>query len=116
MAGILNIVPYVGLILTLAASCMVALFDPAPASALLRVLAVFAVVQALEGNLITPKIVGERVGLHPLWVMLAVMVFSRIWGIAGMVAAVPVAAVINVLFRASGEAYFRSGFYRGDPS
>lgn len=111
-AGLLNVIPYVGLLTTLGASCVVALFDPYPVSALLKVVAVFAVVQGLEGNLITPKIVGERVGLHPLWVILTMMVFSRVWGVLGMVAAVPVAAVLNVLIRATAEAYYQSAYYQ----
>jgi predicted PurR-regulated permease PerM len=115
MAGLLNVIPYVGLLTTFGTSAVVALFDPYPTSALLKVVGVFAVVQGLEGNLITPRIVGERVGLHPLWVILAMMVFSRMWGVLGMVAAVPVAAVLNVLLRVVADAYYRSAYYQREP-
>lgn len=112
MAGLFTAVPYVGLMTAFGVSAMVAMFDPSPASAMLKVLGVFAVVQGLEGNFITPKVVGERVGLHPLWVILAVMIFSQMWGVLGVVAAVPVAAVLNVLFRAVADAYYGSAYYR----
>ena len=116
MSGLLNVVPYVGLLLSLAVSATVALFEPQPMGALLQVVMVFIVVQGLEANFITPKIVGERVGLHPIWVILAVMVFSRLWGVFGMVAAVPVTAVINVLVRVVAAVYYGSAYYQRESS
>ena len=116
LAGLLNVVPYVGLLFSLAVSAVVALFEPEPMGALLKVVGVFIVVQALEANIITPKIVGERVGLHPIWVILAVTTFSQMWGVLGMVAAVPVAAVINVLVRVVADAYYGSAYYQREVS
>jgi predicted PurR-regulated permease PerM len=66
---------------------------------LVGVAAVFAVVQALEGNLITPKIVGERLGLHPVVVLLAVLVGGDLFGFLGILLAVPATAVIKVFWR-----------------
>ncbi len=77
------------------------------------VLAVFVVGQFLEGNFITPKLVGERVGLHPVWVILSVMAGGALFGFLGVLLAVPVAAAIGVLSRYALERYLASPLYRG---
>lgn len=60
---------------------------------------VFGVVQALEGMVITPRVVGDKIGLHPVAIMLAVLLGAELFGFAGVLLAVPVAAVLNVLRR-----------------
>ena len=96
MAGLLNIIPYVGLLITLILTLVVALFTANPAATAGKALIVFAIVQGLEGAVISPKIVGEKVGLHPMIVILSVLVGAQFFGFWGLLLAVPVAAIINV--------------------
>lgn len=82
----------------------------------LGVLVTVAVVQALEGNVLTPKIVGDRVGLNPVWVILAIMVFGNLMGFLGLLVAVPTAAVLKVLVVEGVTLYKTSPIFEGgDP-
>ncbi|RRH73535.1 AI-2E family transporter [Falsigemmobacter faecalis] len=75
--------------------------------------AIFAVGQFLEGNIITPRLVGGSVGLHPVWLLFALSAFGTLFGFAGMLVAVPVAAAIGVLVRYASARYVESDIYRG---
>ena len=74
---------------------------------------VFAVGQFLEGNVLTPKLVGKSVGLHPVWLMFALSVFGSLFGFVGMLVAVPVAAAMGVLIRFAMAQYQMSHLYQG---
>ena len=75
------------------------------------VAAIFAAGQVLEGNVLTPKLVGERVGLHAVWIIFALMAGGALLGFVGILLAVPLMAVIGVLARFSLEQYLRSPLY-----
>ncbi|MBN8290765.1 AI-2E family transporter [Rhodobacter sp. NTK016B] len=77
--------------------------------------AVFAAGQMIEGNVLTPKLVGSSVGLHPVWLILALSVFGALFGFVGMLVAVPVSAALGVVARHMAGAYKDSALYRGDP-
>lgn len=114
LSGILAFIPYVGSIFGLFASVGLALlqFDD-----LLRVgiiAAIFLVGQAVEGNVLTPKLVGDRVGLHPVWVIFALFAGGAVLGFLGMLLALPVAAAIGVLARFAVAQYRESPIYAGD--
>ncbi|MBN1782843.1 AI-2E family transporter [bacterium] len=94
ITGLLNIIPYIGLYVSLILSCSVAFLDPNPLTALIKVIGVFVVVQGLEATVIQPKIIGDRVGLHPVTVMFSVLFFSRFFGFWGLLIGVPTAAVV----------------------
>jgi predicted PurR-regulated permease PerM len=94
MAGLLNFIPFIGLYVGLAITAMVAFLDPNPFWALFKVLIVYGVVQGLEGAVIQPKIVGDRVGMHPVLVMFSVLFFSKFFGFWGLIIGVPTAAVV----------------------
>ena len=79
---------------------------------LLSVWAVFAVGQFLESFLITPKIVGDKIGLSPFWVIFSLMAFGQLLGFVGMLVALPLAAVCLVLLQEGKQAYVSSSFYR----
>ncbi len=96
MSGLLNIIPYVGLLISLILTLVVALFTANPFVTMIKAAIVFAVVQGLEGSVISPKIVGEKVGLHPMIVILSVLIGAQFFGFWGLLLAVPVAAIINV--------------------
>ena len=80
-------------------------------SYLLWVTAVFGVGQALEGMLLTPLLVGDKIGLHPVAVIFAVMTGGQLFGFVGILLALPVAAVIMVILRHAQEIYRQSGLY-----
>jgi predicted PurR-regulated permease PerM len=75
--------------------------------------AIFQSGQVLEGNFLTPKLVGSSVGLHPVWLLLALSVFGSLFGFVGMLVAVPLAAAIGVLVRFGTEQYMGSRLYKG---
>ncbi len=117
-AGLISFIPFVGSILGGAVSIGIAVFhfwdDPAW---VLAVAAVFAIGQVVEGNYLTPKLVGGSVGLHPVWLMFALSAFGALFGFTGLLIAVPAAAVIGVFLRFSIERYKEGRLYRGvDPS
>jgi predicted PurR-regulated permease PerM len=112
--GIASFVPIVGWALGLiVALVLTALqFGPSPA-ALAQVAAVFAAGQAIDAAVLSPKLVGEKIGLHPVWLMVALFVFSYLFGFTGVLVAVPVAAAVGVLVRFALEVYLSSSIYRG---
>jgi predicted PurR-regulated permease PerM len=99
LAGVASLVPFMGLIVGFLPSLVLTFLQYRDWQHLAGVAAVFVVVQALEGNLITPKIVGERLGLHPVVVLLAVLVGGDLFGFLGILLAVPATAVIKVFWR-----------------
>jgi predicted PurR-regulated permease PerM len=114
MAAVLSFIPYVGVLIGGATAIGVALFsfwgDPLWIGA---VIAIFAVGQVVEGNYLQPKIVGGHIGLHPVWLLLALSVFGALFGFVGMVMAVPLAATLGVLARFATERYQHSALYTG---
>jgi predicted PurR-regulated permease PerM len=112
--GIASFVPIVGWALGLIVALVLAglQFGPQP-GALLQVALVFAAGQALDAALLSPKLVGEKVGLHPVWLMVALFVFSYLFGFTGVLVAVPVAAAVGVLVRFGLEVYLSSSIYQG---
>jgi len=97
LAGALNIVPYVGITITLIVAVLIGLFSASPWIAALKAVLVIEAVQVVEGAVLSPRIVGDRVGLHPVWVILAVLLFSKFMGVVGLLIAVPVTAVAKEL-------------------
>ena len=112
VAGLLVFVPYLGAFTGLLLATMAALLQFGTWQGLLAVWAVFAVGQFLESFIITPKIVGDRIGLSPFWVIFALMAFGSLFGFVGMLLALPLAAVTLVLLREGVAAYMGSRFYR----
>lgn len=104
LAGLLNIVPYVGITVTLIVAVMISLFGPNPVVAAIKAIVVIEAVQVIESTVLSPRIVGDRVWLHPVWVILAVLLFSKYLGVLGLLIAVPVAAVVKELIVEALEA------------
>ena len=114
LAGFLSFVPYVGSLTALVLSLGVALVQGWPSLKLFfMALAVVGVGQFLEGNVLSPKLVGESIGLHPVWLMFALLAFGQLFGFLGLLIAVPTAAVIGVVSRHLIAVYLTSPFYRG---
>ena len=93
----MSLIPFVGMFLGCAISAVIILMEN-PISALIFVV-IFIVLQQIEGNLIYPRVVGSRVGLPPMWVIVAVTIGSSLFGIAGVLLFIPLASVIYQLVR-----------------
>lgn len=113
LAGITFIIPYVGTILGIILSMIMALLKFHDLMHPLLCLGWFGLVQTLEGTVITPKVVGDTVGLHPLIAIVALLIGGQMFGIMGMLLAVPVTAVLQVFLRSLAAYYRDSEFYRG---
>ena len=114
MAGLAAIVPYMGFITGISAAMITGLFqfgaDPYP---LMGIAAVFLVGQMLEGMVLTPLLVGDKIGMHPVAVIFAILAGGELFGFAGVLLALPVAAVIMVLLRHAHDLYKESDIYGG---
>lgn len=113
LAGLASIVPYMGFIVGIGMAVVAALFqfggvDP---YALLGIAVVFGVGQLLEGMVLTPMLVGDRIGLHPVAVIFAILAGGQLFGFTGVLLALPVAAVIMVLLRHAHDFYKLSDLY-----
>ena len=94
-AGVLSFIPYVGSLTALVVSCIVAVVQGWPDwTLLLMALAVVGTGQFLEGNFLSPKLVGGSVGLHPVWLMFALLAGGSLFGFTGLIVAVPAAVAI----------------------
>ncbi len=113
LAGFLVIIPYVGALFTAVLGIGVAVFQFGLSAPLVAVLVVFAVGQALESYFLTPKLVGEKVGLHPVWIIFGMLAGGALFGFVGVLIAVPVTAVFGVLIRFATERYLHSSYYSG---
>jgi predicted PurR-regulated permease PerM len=80
------------------------------------VFGIFMVGQFVEGYILSPKLVGENVGLHPVWMMFAMFAFGYLLGFVGLLVAVPVSAAIGVLLRFALRRYRASAIYTGEPA
>lgn len=111
-AGLISFVPYLGTGLGLVVGLGLAFSQYSEWLPIGLVAGVFAIGQILEGYVLTPRLVGERVGLHPVWVLFALMAGGALLGFTGVLLAVPAAAVIGVLVRFAIARYLQSPLYR----
>ncbi|GAB3289068.1 AI-2E family transporter [Parahaliea aestuarii] len=114
VAGLASIVPYLGFIVGIVSSLLVAWFQFHELSALLLVALVFGIGQVLESVVLTPILVGDRIGLHPVAVIFALMAGGQIAGFVGVLVALPVSAVIMVFLRHAVAHYRASDLYTGE--
>jgi predicted PurR-regulated permease PerM len=111
-AGLLSFIPYVGSLTALIISAIVAIVQGWPEwKLLILTLAIVLTGQFLEGNILSPKLVGSSVGLHPVWVIFALLAFGALFGFTGLIMAVPVAAAAGVILRHLVRRYRASGLY-----
>lgn len=114
LAGLLSLVPYLGLVVGVASSFFLSFFEHQDLAHPLGVLAVFLVAQSVEGWVLTPSLLGKSVGLHPIWVLVSLLIGGELFGIPGIIVAVPVAAALRVLLKHAVRAYRASAFYQGE--
>lgn len=114
MTGLANIVPYLGFFFGLSISILLSLLEFHDVSHFIWVLVLFGGVQILETSLLSPKIMGKKVGLHPVVIILSIMLGGYLFGFFGILLAVPFTAVIKVFLVDALENYRRSSFYLGE--
>lgn len=112
ITGLLVFVPYLGFATGLLLALMVALLQFEGMHGVVVVAIVFGLGQAIESFFLTPKIVGERIGLHPLAVIFALLAFGQVFGFVGVLLALPASAVLLVALRRVWRLYFTSAFYQ----
>jgi predicted PurR-regulated permease PerM len=111
LAGFLNVVPYLGQLTGASLALIMALVDFSGTGQLIGLVVLFGTVNFIEGHFVTPKIVGEKVGLSPLWAIIALIVGGRAGGLAGMLLAIPVAGTLKVIFEDVLDGYRRSEYF-----
>ncbi len=113
IAGLLSFIPFVGSGIGLVLSVGLAFFQFDSWTPVIVIALIFFAGQFLEGNVLTPKLVGEKIGLHPVWVIFGLLAGGALFGFVGMLLAVPVAAVIGVGVRFALSEYMDSRYYYG---
>lgn len=111
LAGLASIVPYLGFFVGIIAAAVAAMFQFQDPTYLAYVAIVFGIGQVLEGWVLTPWLVGDKIGLHPVAVIFAVLAGGQLFGFVGVLLALPVAAVIMVFVRHLHDSYMRSDYY-----
>lgn len=113
LAGLFSLVPYLGFVLGLGTASLLTFLEYQDIWHLTGVLITFTVAQSVDGWFLTPRLLGKRVGLHPVWILVALLLGGQLFGLPGIVVAVPVAAALRVVIQHSVQAYRESLLYCG---
>lgn len=113
VAGVFNLVPYLGLVVSVIPVLIIALLSGEFLSIIVRAGIVFVIVQIIDGTIVGPRIVGGSVGLHPVWVLLALSISGAFFGFVGLLIAMPAAVLIKLLLREAMLRYRRSATFLG---
>lgn len=115
LTGLFSFIPYIGMAVGFCVGMIVAAFQFEDLWMIALVAAIFGAGQFIEGNLVTPRLVGARIRVHPVWLIFAVLAGAVLFGLLGAFLAVPVAAVLGVFIRFAIERYRGSSLYGGPP-
>ncbi len=107
VSGLVSFVPYLGLVFGITLASLTVVLEPAPLWPLVGVIATFTVAQLIEGSVLTPKLVGDQIGLHPVIVIFAIAAGGQLFGFFGILLALPAAAVLSVLTRFAYDRYLK---------
>jgi predicted PurR-regulated permease PerM len=113
LTGILAFIPYVGALIGFLASLGLMLAQTGDFHLLTPIVLVFFVINFIEANLLTPQLIGQKIGLHPLWILFALLAGGTLFGFVGLVFTLPMAALIGILIRVMIRYYEKSLFYQG---
>jgi predicted PurR-regulated permease PerM len=113
LTGILIAIPYIGFALGLSFALIDGMLQLGPLQGLVLVAVIYGIGQVLEGFFLTPRLVGEQIGLHPLAVIIALLAFGFVFGLTGVLLALPLSAILAVALRRLRRAYLASEFYTG---
>lgn len=107
VSGLVSFVPYLGFVFGIGIAALTVALEPNPLWSIVGVVVVFTVAQLLEGSVLTPKLVGDRIGLHPVIVIFAVAAGGQLFGFFGILLALPAAAILSVLVRFAYNRYLK---------
>jgi predicted PurR-regulated permease PerM len=107
VSGLVSFVPYLGFVFGIALAALTVALEPNPLWQMLGVVATFTIAQFIEGSFLTPKLVGDRIGLHPVIIIFAVAAGGQLFGFFGILLALPAAAVLSVVVRFAYDRYLR---------
>jgi predicted PurR-regulated permease PerM len=107
VSGLVSFVPYLGFVFGIALAGLTVALEPDPLWLMVGVIATFSIAQFLEGSVLTPKLVGDRIGLHPVIIIFAVAAGGQLFGFFGILLALPAAAVLSVLVRFAYHRYLK---------
>lgn len=107
VSGLVSFVPYLGFVFGIALASLTVVLEPEPLWRLAGVVATFSIAQVLEGSVLTPKLVGDRIGLHPVLIIFAVAAGGQLFGFFGILLALPAASVLSVLVRFAYHRYLK---------
>jgi predicted PurR-regulated permease PerM len=112
IAGFIGIIPYIGIVAGIILALAFAALDGAGTGRLVGVVVVFLLAQPLEDYVLTPKLIGDKLDLHPMFVFIALIIAGSLFGVLGLVLAIPVVGVLKVFLRFFDHLYLDSDFYR----
>lgn len=110
--GILSFIPFVGMLIGFVCGILVAFFQFGDLISVAVIAGIFILGQIIEGNFVTPKLVGDRVGLHPVWIIFGMLAGAALFGFVGVLLAVPVTAILGVVIKFILKKYMKSPLYR----
>jgi predicted PurR-regulated permease PerM len=110
--ALMIVIPYIGITLGLTLATLSTLLQFGPGSQIIGVLVIYGIGQFLEGFILTPRLVGERIGLHPVAVLFALLLFGKIFGFFGVLLALPISAISLVLVKYIWSVYSQSSWYQ----
>ena len=107
VSGLVSFVPYLGFVFGISIATLTVVLEPSPLWPMVGVVLTFAIAQMIEGTVLTPKLVGDRIGLHPVLVIFAIAAGGQLFGFFGILLALPAAAVLSVVVRFAYNRYLR---------
>jgi len=113
LSGLFSLVPYLGFVLGIGTASLLTFLEYQDFGHLLGVLITYGIAQSIDGWFLTPRLLGKRVGLHPVWILVALLLGGELFGLPGIVVAVPMAAALRVVVRHFLQSYRESLIYRG---
>jgi predicted PurR-regulated permease PerM len=107
VSGLVSFVPYLGFVFGIGLAALTVILEPNPLWQMIGVVATFTIAQLLEGSILTPQLVGDRIGLHPVLIIFAIVAGGQLFGFFGILLALPAAAVLSVLVRFVYDRYLK---------
>ncbi|WP_341756491.1 MULTISPECIES: AI-2E family transporter [unclassified Candidatus Tisiphia] len=111
LSGFSIIIPFVGILISFSLTMIVSYFAFGMVNTLFYIIIIYSIGIIVEGYILSPKIIGDKIGLHPLWIIFAVLALGNIFGFLGILFAIPIASIVKVLFLAAIDFYKSSKFY-----
>jgi predicted PurR-regulated permease PerM len=107
VSGLVSFIPYLGFVFGIGLAALTVALEPNPLWQMIGVVATFTIAQLLEGSILTPKLVGDRIGLHPVLIIFAIVAGGQLFGFFGILLALPAAAVLSVMVRFAYDRYLK---------